>query len=299
MNKKKFTAVTYVDLRKAFDTVTHSILLKKLEKMGISENLLVWFKNYLENRSQCTFVNNLTSDVLPLTCGVPQGSVLGPTLFLIYINDVKNVLLNAKRLLYADDTALYLSEENLDTLETNLQYDLVHFTNWCNQNRLTVNTKKNKYVIYGTTKLLKKSRNLNLRINNTALHRESLYNYLGIYLDASLNFNKHIDYVNKVTSHKIFMLSKIRAYMDQRTAIYIYKSMIMPIFDYGDIIFEGGNKNRLDKLKCTQNRGLKICMNIRNKIGTVDLHRLAGVAQLYVRRCSNLKKYMYLQQENI
>ena len=101
-----------------------------------------------------------------------------------------------------------------------------------------------------------------------------------------------------MTSHKIYMLSKMRHLLDQRTAIYLYKSMSLPIFDYGDIIYEGGNICKLDKLKRTQNRGLRICLQISGKIGTVNLHRQAGVAQLYIRRSSNLKKYMFLQQEN-
>ena len=94
------------------------------------------------------------------------------------------------------------------------------------------------------------------------------------------------------------MLSKIRSFIDERKAWYIFKSMIAPIFDYGDIIYEGGNKNKLDKLKRTQNRGLKICLLLNQRIGTADLHRQAGITQLYNRRCSNPKKYMYLKQNN-
>ena len=94
------------------------------------------------------------------------------------------------------------------------------------------------------------------------------------------------------------MLAKIRNLIDQQTALYIYKSMIMPIFDYGDIIYEGGTKNKLLKLQRIQNRGLKICLSIKERIRTVTLHQQASVPQLSVRRCSNLKKYMFLQQNN-
>ena len=114
----------------------------------------------------------------------------------------------------------------------------------------------------------------------------------------TLNFSKHIDFVYKVTSHKIYVLSKLRKYIEKYTALYLYKSMICPIFDYGDISYEEGNQEKLDKLKRTQNRGLKVCLNIDNIINTIQLHQFAGIPQLQVRRASNLKKYMYLQQNN-
>ena len=240
----------------------------------------------------------MLSNTLPLSCGVPQGSVLGPTLFLIYINDVKNILTSVKHLLYADDTALYTTNRNFDTIEDTLQIDLLNFSNWCNQNKLTVNVKKTKYVIYGTSKLLQKSRNLDLAIKGDKINREQVYKYLGIYLDSHLNLNKHIDYISKITSHKIFVLSKIRYMIDQRTAIYIFKTMIAPIFDYGDIVYEGGNKNRLDKLQRIQNRGLRICLSRNDYVSTEMLHHHTIIPKLYIRRRSNLKKFMYLQQDN-
>ena len=146
--------------------------------------------------------------------------------------------------------------------------------------------------------MIKKSRNLNLNIGAEYLHREHVYKYLGIYLDSHLNFNKHIDYVTKITSHTTFLLAKIRNLIDQITALYIFKSMIMPIFDYGDIIYEGGTQIKLLKLQRIQNRGLKICLSIKERIRTINLHQQASVPQLFVRRCSNLKKYMFLQQNN-
>ena len=239
------------------------------------------------------------SNTLPLSCGVPQGSVLGPALFLIYINDVKNTLTSVKHLLYADDAALYTSNINVDIIEDTLQNDLLNFSYWCNQNKLTVNVKKTKYVIYGTLKLLQKSRNLDLAIKGDKISREQVYKYLGIYLDSHLNFNKHIDYISRIISHKIFVLSKIRYMIDQRTAIYIFKTMIAPIFDYGDIVYEGGNKNRFDKIQRIQNRGLRICLARNDYVLTEMVHRLSIIPKLYIRRSSNLKKYMYLQQGNI
>ena len=135
-------------------------------------------------------------------------------------------------------------------------------------------------------------------MNGNQLEREHVYKYLGIYLDSTLTFNKHIDYVNKIVTHKTFLLSKIRGFIDQSTALHIFKSMIVPIFDYGNIVYACGSMNKLDKLKHTQNRGLKVCLGKHGRISTSELHRLAGVPQLYARTCSMLKKYMFLQQND-
>ena len=298
MNNGEITVAVYIDLRKAFDTVNHVILLKKMKKMGISNVLLNWFKNYLTDRSQATWVNNLYSKSDKLLCGVPQGSVLGPTLFLIYVNDMSHILENGKHMLYADDTVLYEGGRDMTILEANLQQHLDYFAIWCRKNALTINVKKTKYVIYGTSNSLKRIRPLQLKMNGVQLMREQVYKYLGVYLDSTLNFNKHIDYVNKIITHKIFILSKIRRFIDKNTALHIFKSMIVPIIDYGNIIYAGGTETKLVKLKRSQNRGLRICLDVNGYISTVALHRLAVIPQIHVRVISNLKKYMFLQQNN-
>ena len=270
MNRGEITAAVFVDLRKAFDIVNHEILLKKLKKMGINDFLLSWLRNYLTNRSQSTQVNNLKSEAQNLSCGVPQGSVLGPTLFLVYINDMSRAVMNVNHMLYADDTVLYLGGKDLDIVKVDLQNNLDKFCMWLKQNQLTLNVKKTKYVIYGSAQRLKNTRSLTLMMNGNQLEREHVYKYLGIYLDSTLNFNKHIDYVNKIVTHKTFLLSKIRGFIDQSTALHIFKSMIVPIFDYGSIVYAGGSMNKLDKLKHTQNRGLKVCLGIQGRIPCVS-----------------------------
>ena len=150
MNKGEITLAVYIDLRKAFDTVNHSILLKKLSKLGIKGTNWSWIENYLFSRTQTTFANNKTSSIAPITCGVPQGSVLGPLLFLIYVNDIQNLFKHSKHFLYADDTVIYLSGTDINDVVHKLQADLLSFSKWCNGNKLTVNTKKLNIVIYGT-----------------------------------------------------------------------------------------------------------------------------------------------------
>ena len=143
MNNKEILVAVYIDAMKAFDTVNHKILLKKAINYGIDGKMLAWLENYLYNRFQCTVANNICSDKKLITCGVPQGSVCGPLLFLLYINDNACVMENCKVSLYADDTVLYIVHKNVEDATRLIQRDLINLTEWCNKNKLTINSKKN------------------------------------------------------------------------------------------------------------------------------------------------------------
>ena len=142
INNKMITIAVYIDAMKAFDTVNHQILIKKLTKLGISGILLKWLRNYLTNKKQCTIANGKTSEYRNINCGVPQGSVLGPLLFLVYINDISSSILNSKISMYADDTVVYISHSDLEIAIALIQSDLSNLYTWCNRNKLTINCKK-------------------------------------------------------------------------------------------------------------------------------------------------------------
>ena len=144
MNIKNYSLVTFIDFSKAFDTVNPNILIKKLQRLGIRGKSLKLISNYLFNRYQKTVVNDIESDYKRITCGVPQGSVLGPLLFLIYINDLCGVIQNCKPYLYADDTVLVTNAPDLLTAHMHLQNDLNNVPNWCKGNKLSINVNKTK-----------------------------------------------------------------------------------------------------------------------------------------------------------
>ena len=250
INQKKYTLVTYLDIKKAFDTVHHKILLKKCKKLGIHGNLLYWLTNYLENRKQATIANNVQSDTGNIVCGVPQGSILGSLLFLIYVNDLNSCLTSTSDFLYADDTVLLCSGSDLNNVCSNMQNDLDNISNWCNSNKLTINSKRTKFMIVGSRNMLKKIKNINLdlKMDGQTLDRVHCYKYLGISIDDNLNFNKHVQDMNKIVTHKLYMFSKIIFYIGEKEAITLFKSMILPIIENCDIVYEGTSKRNLDKI---------------------------------------------------
>ena len=168
MNKQRSTTTVYLDFKKAFDTLDHSILIQKLEKIGFSEKAAKLIKSYLKNRFQKTKANGTFSKNHIITCGVPQGSVLGPLLFLTYINDLGCTLKFLKYQHYADDTILFCSHDGYDRqIEAKIQTDLTAVTDWCKSNKLSLNVGKTKITVYGTKQFLSRNLKPNLHMVNS------------------------------------------------------------------------------------------------------------------------------------
>ena len=299
MNKNEVTVSVYIDAMKAFDTVNHKILVKKMEYFGIIGKNAIWLKNYLSNRKQCTVANNVVSNEEIITYGVPQGSVCGPLLFLLYINDISKDLKRCKVSLYADDTVLYVSAPKIENAIPSVQEDLIILNEWCNKNKLTINCNKTKYCVYGMRSIIKKSRNIDtlLSLNGAVLEKVCSYKYLGFILDDQLNFNKHIAEIAKLVSHKLYLLSRIRKYITQFACITIFKSMVLSLIEYGDIVYGGTSQNNLDKLDRLFYRGLRICDNSNNKISKNVLCTDCHISTLEIRRELHLLLFMHKQQQ--
>ena len=170
LNNKKYTIATFIDFKKAFDTVDHIILCNKLKYYGLHPDTILWINSYLNNRNQTCKVNGLVSDTAGLSCGVPQGSILGPLLFLLYINDLQEIFHNTKGKLYAYDAVLYASDKDELIAHGKVQQDLHGLANWCNLNKITMNIRKTKAMVFGTKNMQKMTRHYNISIGGDDIH---------------------------------------------------------------------------------------------------------------------------------
>lgn len=272
------TGAVYLDLKKAFDTVDPDILLQKLFAIGIQENEFQWFKNYFTDRTQTVTLNGSLSSNRPITCGVPQGSILGPLLFTIYINDLPTVTKHSKVVLYADDTALFVSGKALHEIQSKLSDDLEAVSKWLAENRLTLNTKKTKSMIFGSPQILAKNNNGNLKIDiqGETLEQVQTFKYLGLWFDSLLNWKQHTDYLAKKIAQRIGIQSRIRQYITKDTANMLYQTMIAPIISYGDIIWAKGPVCNLRRIQKLQNRAGRVILKCHRRTHIVDIHKALG-----------------------
>ena len=197
----------FLDLAKAFDTVNHSILLKKLKAYGIRGNVYKLLESYLSGRSQFVKLDGICSSTVQIKYGVPQGSILGPLLFLIYVNDLPSATKFFIKL-FADDTFLCAQNKNMKVLEKDVNSELEKVFVWLASNKLTLNISKSKYMIFTNTR--KNFHEISVKINKTPLEKCTKYKYLGIVIDEKLNWKDHIEYVCKKVSKACGIFAKLR-----------------------------------------------------------------------------------------
>ena len=265
IDNKKFGCGIFIDLRKAFDTVNHKILLRKLKHYGIRGYALDWFGSYLSNREQYVFHNGVSSKLQPITCGVPQGSVLGPLLFLLYINDLPNISNILQFYLFADDTNIYYEAENLDILESVINKELKKLHTWLIVNRLSLNIDKTNFVIFHpyNKPLIKK---ITLKIYKKAISEKDQVKYLGITIDSTLTWRNHIDNVSTKVSRTIGLLYKIRYFVDIRIIKTLYYSLVYPHLTYGVEVWGSADETHLFRLLVLQKKIVRLicCSDIRH-----------------------------------
>ena len=254
-------------------------------------------KSYLCNSFQITLCNGIVSDLEKITCGVPQGSILGPLFFILYINDIQAMLGDNNFQLYADDTVIHCSDKSMDLAESRLQNLMNKFSKWCIENVLTINSKKSKIMVFGTRNEINNMDRIEISINNELLQNVPTYKYLGFNLDQTLNYKYHLGIVINNISFKLYLFSKVRRFMNEKSAIIVYKTMILPFYDYCDVIYSFSSIPELKKLDRQHLRGMRICLDNGYNMDDDELFINCKISSLENRRKVHTRNYLFNKKE--
>ena len=294
LDRKMFNLVVLIDLKKAFDTVDHQILLRKLELYGIKGQALTLLRSYLTNRNQkCQIKNSFSSERL-IKCGVPQGSILGPLFFLLYINDLPNCLNKTKPRMFADDTNLTASANSLTDLEDAANFDLENLRKWLIANRLSLNVAKTEFMLIGSKPMLKNiCVSPNVLIENKQIKQVNECKTLGVTIDQHLSWKSNTDKICKKVTAGISAIRRVKPFVDQDTLVLIYNAIVRPYFDYCCEVWDVFGETQSKRLQKLQSRAARIILNLNNDVHhTIALHAL-GWEPLQTERKKAKAKTMY------
>ena len=294
LDEKQLPVTIYMDLSKAFDTLDHDTLLKKLNYYGISDTALEWFRSYLSHRSQYVELNGVSSARKTITTGVPQGSILGPLLFLIYMNDIPQSSQSFRFILYADDTNLFTTVEyllpiSISNVSEILNNELKEINDWLSLNKLTLNIQKTKFMVFHPYQKDIAGLIPMLKINDVEIERVSSFKCLGILFDENMSWKCHTDMISNKLSKYTGILNKLKHYLPPYILRMLYFSMVNAHLNYGILVW-GFVPTRLIKI---QKRTIRTITCSKYNAHTEPLFKIMDILRLKDLLDINALKFYY------
>ena len=301
-DNKEITLAVFLDLSKAFDTVDHQILLKKLEHYGVRGVPLLWFKNYLIGRKQFVKYQSYESNLQNLEYGVPQGSVLGPLLFIIYMNDLISSLSICKAILFADDTTIYITGKDKKELFFEMNSELLSLTEWFNANKLSLNISKTNYMVFCPKRMQINTADDNscvLIISNEQIKEKNSVKFLGIHLDKHLEWTEHYKVLQKKLGRANYLLNTVKNIVPKKIMRTLYHSIFYSHLIYGLFLWGPNMLNcHKKKLISSQKKAIRAISSARYNAGTDALFVDLNLLKLTDLIDLELLKLMYLFSKN-
>ena len=251
------TIVTFLDLAKAFDSVDHDILLKKLFRYGIRGKALDIIRSYLSNRKQRVKIDKVQSQYKNITIGVPQGTILGPLLFILYVNDLLMEMPKDSVISYADDTAVIISDENWDDAMNKMNLILDYIANWLIVNKLTLNVEKTVFITFGSY-CDSVPKNVTIKIHKKLIRRVESYKYLGIHIDYNLKWNRRVESIVNRTKYLVYVFYKLAKILSIKILLLIYYAYFNGIMNHSIQAWGSASISVLYPLQSLQNKLLEI-----------------------------------------
>ena len=277
----------FIDLRKAFDTVNHDVLLDKLTEIGVLGHERDWFSHYLMNRTQSVEFQGVTSCPVGISVGVPQGSILGPLLFLLHVNDLPGMTSECSILMYADDTVLFCSSPQAFLIANKLNNELREIERWLFDNSLFINKTKTEAMLFGTAQRLSNADSFDIHIDGKQIKRVSEFTYLGVVFDERLSFNGHVKKLISKAGKRVGMVGRLRNNLTLHSANVVYTTLIRPILDYCDTVWGCCGEGNAQALQALQNRAARIIARTDRSSPATDILKWPSLAD---RRRNNVFK---------
>ena len=295
---KMQTIGVFLDLSKAFDTINHSTLLKQLQHYGVRGQALEWFRNYLTGRKQFVAYKNSNSITQEMECGVPQGSVLGPLLFIIYTNDLPNALRYCRCVLFADDTTLYYSSRDLATAVRNITTDLENLTEWFKSNKLSLNIAKTNFMLFSKKHPKPNDDAINLSLANETINKVNSTKFLGMMIDDKLNWEVHLNYTKNKMSSGLYALNKSKHVLDQNHLRILYFSLIHPYLNYGSVLWGSAQQKYVHRLEIMQNKAMRVIQNLKYNSSAKPTYKKLKVLPIEQLCQQQLGKLMFMHHNS-